>query len=619
MRLMHFDKSYHAIDRATDLHPNDRHFAEKLVATAKKNGASTADRQETIDSNILLTVLKRNKVPLVYLDRGLFDGHSDFFKTPEFNKQFELETAECHMLREEWAKVKDEFTKADIESILIKSVGYFPYKSSNLDVLIKQSKRDKAESILIQMGYIQLHNVEEPFKTLFRKFKGLASVSVIHLHNKVAWMNPFHDEELLWARYRKSDKDDLLDIPSAEDSILILTAHWFYEDKEIKLSDILKVTTCLKNNVDWRYLTSVAKKMGWLNGLYFGLLVQAFIEKHLYGKSFIQDKHLEEFHLALPRWMRVYLEKKVYSREILLPFKLPKILGKSLHLFKTCKDNTTTVSRKITELYRVANGALFAILFYKFKVNIRYQPPMLISISGIDGSGKSTYAEHLCDILNLCEIRTRTVWSRIGSSSFLKPFSKIAKIFYYFKKRKGFSDYSENAGEAEMRRKDLFEKSPVFRWVGISLLLIEMLWHYSYKVALPLVFKNVVICDRYVYDSLVDIKTRYGINSNSREGRFFKEILTTLTPKADIAFVLNIPLAEACNQEKVNLQESGLIEDQMNAYQDIAKLFDLNQVNTDSHTPIGDICDRMINETLIAYYKKWPTPKNQTESKAVPI
>lgn len=600
-------------------HPNDFRFAEKLVATVKKNGASTADRQEAIDSNILLTVLKRNKVSLIYLDQGLFDGHSDFFKTPAFNKQFESETAECHKLREEWAKVQDEFTKADIESILIKSVGYFPYKSSNLDVLVKQSKRDKAESILKQMGYIQLHNVEEPFKTLFRKFKGLTSISVIHLHNKVAWMNPFHDEELLWARYRKSNKDDLLYIPSPEDSILILTAHWFYEDKEINLSDILKVTTCLKNDLDWRYLTAVAKKFGWLNGLYFGLLVQAFIEKHLYGNSFIQDKRLADFHLALPRWMCMYLKNKVYSREISLPFKLPKILGKSLHIFKTCKDNTTTVSRKITEIYRVVNGALFAILFYKFKVNIRYQPPMLISISGIDGSGKSTYAEHLCDILNFCEIRTRTVWSRIGSSGFLKPFSKMVKFFYYFKKRKCFSDYSENAGEAEIRRKDLFEELAVFRWVGISLLLIEMLWHYFYKVALPLVFKNVVICDRYVYDSLVDVNTRYGINSDSREGRLFKKILTTLTPKADIAYVLNIPLAEACNREKIDLQESGFIEDQINAYKAIAKLFDLKQLNTDNHTPIGDICDRMINETLIAYYKKWPSPKNQTESKAVPI
>ena len=84
----------------------------------------------------------------------------------------------------------------------------------------------------------------------------------------------------------------------------------------------------------------------------------------------------------------------------------------------------------------------------------------------------------------------------------------------------------------------------------------------------------------------------------------------TFTPKPDIAYVLNRPFAEACNRENVDLQESGFIKDQISSYQDIAKLFDLNQLNTDDDTPIGDICDIMIYETLTNYYKKWPTQKD---------
>ena len=258
-------------------------LTKKLITDTKRNISNdTSYKNSDIDAFLLL--LKKNNVPLLYFDQKIFNNYCDFFKTAEFKKQYESEAVECHMLRTEWAKIKNEFVRAGIESIFIKSVGYFPYKSSNLDVLIKQSKREMAESVLKTLGYYQLHNVEEPYKTLFRKFKGLESTSVIHLHNKVAWINPFHEEELLWARCRQSEKDDLIYIPSPEDSILILTAHWFYVDIEINLSDLLNISICLNNRVNWKYIFSVAERFGWVDGLYFGLLVQSFLEKNIWGK-----------------------------------------------------------------------------------------------------------------------------------------------------------------------------------------------------------------------------------------------------------------------------------------------------------------------------------------------
>lgn len=238
-------------------------FAAYLIDSYRIAKSSSPTLFDNLDVNLILFMLKSNKVPLVTLDKEVWKAYPFLSTTPEFKAQYEQEHSLYTTQRNEWAKVRDQFMEAGIESMLIKSVGAFPYESSNLDVLVKQNKREKAESILKDLGYIQLHNVEEPYKTLFRTFECGQSTSAIHLHNKVAWINPFHDEELLWKRYRKSIYDDLVDIPSPEDCILILTAHWFYEDKEIKLADIMKISTCMKeNDLDWNYMTEVAKKRG---------------------------------------------------------------------------------------------------------------------------------------------------------------------------------------------------------------------------------------------------------------------------------------------------------------------------------------------------------------------
>jgi dTMP kinase len=202
------------------------------------------------------------------------------------------------------------------------------------------------------------------------------------------------------------------------------------------------------------------------------------------------------------------------------------------------------------------------------------------------------------------------VWSRVGSSNFLKPFSRVAKIFYYLKKGKGISNYSENYRESVARRKDLFGKSPVFKLVGVSILILEMLWRYFFKVVLPIFFKKAVICDRYIFDTLVDIKTRYGIDLNTKEGRLFKKILTRLTPKPDVAYVLLIPFEEACSRENIDVRASDLVVEQISSYNEITKLFNLHQINTSNNSSIEDISDKMIYETLTRYYNKWPARKS---------
>lgn len=584
---------------------NEYHrFLGWVVNSLVRHADAPRVKPEGLDVDTVLSLLKANKIPLVFIRHEVMNAFPEIFDSEKFRDEYEKEKKLYIYLRDEWSKVREEYEKSGVESMFIKSIGLFPYKSSNLDVLIKQDKRKKAESILRRMGYIQLHNVEEPYKTLFRTFKDGEPISAIHLHNKVAWVNPFHNEELLWNRYRKSPFDVLVNIPSQEDSLLILTAHWFYEDKELKLSDIINISNCLrKSNLDWDYMTGVARKMGWLNGFHFALLVHSLLEKGFFDETSTDDRHLGEMKAALPRWMRLYFDKKVCSRAVVSPFKLPKSFGKSLHFIKTLRDRTAAPQKKLYEMVSVAYGALFATLFYKFKINIRHQQPMLISISGVDGSGKTTYAKYLYDTLVFCELRTQYVWSRVGSSTFLKPFSKIAKMFFSQKRVKKIPKHFEYSENLEPGRENLFEKSLFLRSLGLFLLLLEMLWQYSYKVTLPLFLKRVVICDRYIYDTFVDTATRYGVRLNSLEGRLFTKIIAKLTPKPELAYFLNLRVEDICNRREVSFNEKLLIREQIDHYKKISPIHNLQMINNNGS--VTKVREEITHETLAKYYKKW--------------
>jgi len=582
-------------------------FAANLIKTDLEQPSSASGPVEKgLELDTTLALLKKNKVPLVFIEKAKKKLYPDFFSLPQVQDHYQNEMGIYTGFRDEWAKVRNEFQKAGIESMFIKSTGHFDYKSSNLDILIKEERRMEAESILKTLGYLQLHNVEEPFKTLFRKFVDGKSVSVIHLHNKVAWINPFHDEKQLWDRYQKSPEDDLVDVPSPEDSILILTAHWFYEDKEITLSDIWKVASYLRSdNLDWEYMKKLAQTMGWLKGLYFALLVQSFVEKGIYGQSMINQERLNKMEGDLPWWMRYYLRNYVYTRKIELPFRLPKIFGKSLHYLKTVQDKSTDLPKKIYELYTVTYASLFVVLFYNLKINIRYQPSMLISISGVDGSGKSTYGEALFDTVRFCELKSQYYWSRVGSSDFLKPFAKVAKYFYHLKRGKGGSEKKADFTQEAQRRKDLFGKSKLLRILGLNILLVEMVWQYFFQVAIPLLRKKVVICDRYIYDTFVDVVVRYGVEMDSPEGKWFAKMLEALTPKPDLAYILQISFEDACQRKQVAEEEYDFIKEQIRQYDKIIQKYNVHVFEPTEKTEISGINNQIITMVLTRFYDKW--------------
>jgi thymidylate kinase len=167
--------------------------------------------------------------------------------------------------------------------------------------------------------------------------------------------------------------------------------------------------------------------------------------------------------------------------------------------------------------------------------------PKLIVLMGLDGSGKTLQANLLAEWLASRGERAEVVWMR-GESYITAPLIRLGKAFLggprEKKRGEGISDPGAYEKYTESKR-SMF-KNPVLGSIWRSCTLID---HYiSFRKALGRVPGDVtvVILDRYVYDSMIDIDSAFGSG-----GRETKRLLTShlfrLFPRPEMVVLLEIP------------------------------------------------------------------------------
>jgi hypothetical protein len=282
----------------------------------------------------------------------------------------------------EYGAVHERWRARGIEGVLIKSPGYFPYTSDNLDVLVPETARDAAVEVLEECGYRELPWVREPYKLLFRKIDAEPFGFAIHLHTKVAWINRFFDGADLSARSVADADLPCLVRPSAEDAFLITAAHWFYEDKELKLRDLIHVAMLLEGDVDWNAVARVAAEQGWGRGLASATAIYRRAFDGL-GLSAIGDRLPTAGFGPAPRWV------DEIEAPATLPLRLPRVRTKVAHLVKSVRDPRIGVGEKVREAGLVA--------FYAGRVrlpDLRRQPSLRVRLTGA-AAGEASFARAL--------------------------------------------------------------------------------------------------------------------------------------------------------------------------------------------------------------------------------
>jgi thymidylate kinase len=148
----------------------------------------------------------------------------------------------------------------------------------------------------------------------------------------------------------------------------------------------------------------------------------------------------------------------------------------------------------------------------------------LVVLLGIDGTGKSTQAERLKTVAERRGLRTQVVWSR-WDPLLLRPVINLG--------RKGISDDASDDAELSLtlRKRRLFS-NPVLRVAWRWVASLDHFVQVAPKIALALRYNDIVISDRYYFDTLVDM----GVNFGGTPGR---SGFLRLFPKPDEVILLD--------------------------------------------------------------------------------
>jgi energy-coupling factor transporter ATP-binding protein EcfA2 len=497
-----------------------QHDLELQVAISLLFGSPLPEKRP--NTYRLITLLQHNRIPLAVLPQSA--ALETLLRDHAFAQFWEGERKRYEQALAAYTQVYDAWKQEGIQAVLIKSPGYFPYTSDNVDVLVSHDQKEKATKILQNLGYIELPHVREPHKQLFRKMRRPYMGFPIHLHTGVAWINSFFtDVEIIDSCQDPQDGSAIV-YPSAEHILMITTAHWLYEDKELKLRDLYHTHLALSNGIDWKYVWEMGVLRGWHSELKFGLLLCKLVEEQFNINAF--NEQLPELSEDdLPRWLSLYF-RRLAQRQLVLPLKLSKVFCKGLHFGKTIKDPSLATGRKLKELHSLIRFAL------KVKIHpLRRGKCFVVALSGPDGAGKTTMAHNLQGLLkNTFALRTRYHWLRLGSSKGLEIFKGLLRLW-------GRDTSSSGSSAGSTSYKHFLERHPRLRALWGYVLACDFLLQLWLRMPWAKLIGGIHIFDRYAVDAAVDLASTYKFKS--------AHWIIKLSPKANLGVFLWVDQNEA--------------------------------------------------------------------------
>lgn len=164
----------------------------------------------------------------------------------------------------------------------------------------------------------------------------------------------------------------------------------------------------------------------------------------------------------------------------------------------------------------------------------------LVSLSGIDGSGKTTLAQSVTTLLQDRGLPFRYTWARFGSKL-------IDSIVFISKSTILHHEDLSNTERSFQAVKSYIFSSRITSMLYLGFVLIDYYLQLMGKVWFPILWGKNLICDRYVFDSVVDLAADLLLNGDTCLKII--SIFMKIVPEPKIAFYIDIPVEIAFDRK----------------------------------------------------------------------
>lgn len=161
---------------------------------------------------------------------------------------------------------------------------------------------------------------------------------------------------------------------------------------------------------------------------------------------------------------------------------------------------------------------------------------MIVSFSGIDSAGKTTQIELLCRYCDQKNIKYKKVWSKARGTPgvlFLKELVRKDKKM----SSQGKAEYREEVFRNPRKRNLLYIAS-----------MLDLCWYWGLYYRFLNITNKLVICDRYLWDTYVEIKEKEFREIDVDHSLLWK-MVKKFAPVPKKSFVFVIPAEESLRRD----------------------------------------------------------------------
>jgi len=484
----------------------------------------------------------------------------------------------------------------DVQTVFIKSSGILPFDSDNFDLLIPDSQKGIADKVLRVNGFSFVKIAAEPFKTLYRKTEDGKDFLALHLHSRIAWSGvEFLKVEDVWKKYSTKDIEGTnVGFISPEHHALVTVAHAFFENGSLRLGDLMYLVDSLSNDdLDLGRIVSSSVEMGWDAAFCAMLSFANVVHRDIYDAPMIRQSRLD---VAFSQALNVDQVKRVSDlRNKIEAFYHEPYLPVSMRLrdYRIRQLISQVASSDSLSLTVKVKTLKHLLAVFLKGIAPRQRASIVVSLVGMDSTGKTTHARKLVEAFNKRGYRAVHIWSR-GAFRLSRPFTSAAASFL------GSNSKTASAQEPSRTRAHRLRANPAFGKILTILLLLEYSAQLRWKLLLKRSSNNALIFDRYLYDTLVDSLLNYGSDYDSFFPRFLLSNVELFASRPDLIVVLKASPETVLRRSPEEDLSAARIKSRI--YDQWSKRWGACILDTDRHSVEQNHLD-LLGKTLRVFYE----------------